>query len=300
MRLLLTLTTLILAGKILAQQELFQYFEGADTNSLEAVLIVKDSNSCWQIGKPQKTVFTSAFSPDNVIVTDTVNSYPLNDTCSFIADVHNNWGNGGILAFQWMQKLDLDSAADWGMIEFSIDNGVTWENAFDNPVVYNFYGYDPSNVHYMPNGGAAFTGTDTTWKNVWLCFDLSWMPPGLIQFRYTLISDSVETNQDGWMIDNMWAAFTWVHTLNELEPDQYMRVSPNPTKGKVDIVTAKVEGYHIIEEMVLTDEHGREIRKWQHIPTKYFIDLSGQIPGVYFLRVKTNIKEETFRIILEK
>src|SRR5690606_13870901 len=117
------------------------------------------------------------------------------------------------------------------------DSGLTWENAFDNPYVYNFYGFDTANVDTFANGEIGFSGTDSTWKDIWLCFDNNWLSitSRSLQVRYTLKSDSVDNSKEGWLIDNIGAHRTSVHTINEKKLDQYMTVSPNPTKGRVYI-----------------------------------------------------------------
>ena len=120
-----------------------QYFDGADTSLYNAILIDIDSDSSnvWQIGIPQKIIFDSAATLPNAIVTDTINFYPSSDTSRFIAKVYLNGNNWGIFALQWKQKLDLDTAFDGGIIEYSTDTGNTWVNVFNNPNVYNFYGF---------------------------------------------------------------------------------------------------------------------------------------------------------------
>ena len=40
-------------------------------------------HNIWQIGAPHKTVFSAAYTAPNVIITDTVNHYPVNDTSVF-------------------------------------------------------------------------------------------------------------------------------------------------------------------------------------------------------------------------
>lgn len=283
----------------LSAQIVTQYFDGADTLYYESIIIEIDSNSNWQIGPPQKDLFQQAFSPNNVIVTDTIDPYINNDSSSFTATILNLWGSSGILALQWVQMLDLEQSNDWGFVEFSIDNGNTWENSFDNPYVYNYYGFDTSNVETHPIYGKGFTGRDTTWKNVWLCYDLSWLPND-IMLKFTMISDSSNSHDyDGWMIDNMLGNFTWVHTVKELSPNEYMRISPNPTSGRVDIVTQKKDEYHIIEKLMLFNDHGMLVKSWENVPTKFFIDLSDQPDGNYILKAKTNFKSEEFRIILK-
>jgi len=56
-------------------------------NSTSNQCITICNNSIWQIGSPQKTIFTSPFSPPNVIVTDTANPYPASDTSCFLISV---------------------------------------------------------------------------------------------------------------------------------------------------------------------------------------------------------------------
>lgn len=58
-------------------------------------------NNLWQIGKPQKPFFSSSHSPSNAIVTDTINSYPINND-SYFDIVHTGYGNGNlILGFKY-------------------------------------------------------------------------------------------------------------------------------------------------------------------------------------------------------
>ena len=285
-----------------------QYFDGADTSSQDAVIIHLDTaaTNLWQIGPPQKAIFDFAATLPNAIVTDTIANYPINNVSRFEAKVRNTWGNWGILAVQWMQKLDTDSAQDGGIVEFSIDDGLTWENAHTNPYVYNFYGFDAVNMGPLHTGELGFHGLDSTWKNVWLCFDLSWMSSinDSIDFRFTFISDSISTStvgndKEGWIIDNLLAQLTTIHTINEVEQSEYMTVTPNPTDGVINITTKKLDEFHIIERMELLDVQGRVVKSWTTVPTKYFIDISDQPNGMYFLNVKTNIKSESFKILLE-
>ena len=46
--------------------------------------LVVDPAGLWQIGSPDKTIFTEAFTLPNAIVTDTANPYPTNANSSFI------------------------------------------------------------------------------------------------------------------------------------------------------------------------------------------------------------------------
>ena len=167
------LLTLIFPLVSFCQYEFYQYFDGADTNEFSSILIDIDtaSSNIWQIGAPQKSIFDSAATTPNVIITDTINYYPSNNTSSFQYTIIP-WTTWGILAIQWKQKLDMDFGKDGGIIEFSVDGGNTWQSAFDNPYVYNFYGFDTNNVDTLQTGEDAFTGVDSTWKDIWLCYDM--------------------------------------------------------------------------------------------------------------------------------
>src|ERR1051325_6932797 len=56
-----------------------------DTSPLQHLVIDSNMhhNNLWQVGVPQKTIFTSAHSFPKAIVTDVTNPYPINDTSSF-------------------------------------------------------------------------------------------------------------------------------------------------------------------------------------------------------------------------
>lgn len=283
-----------------SQAQWQQYFDGADTSAVDAILISIDTSSTnvWQVGKPQKTIFNSAATDPNVIVTDTINSYPASNRSSFQFG-NQNWGSWGIVAFQWKQKLDMEKGKDGGIIELSVDNGTTWQNVFNNPNVYNFYGFDTNNKDTLVTGEYAFSGTDTAWRDVWLCFDVSWIISNPnVMLRFTLLSDSTDTQQEGWMIDNMLARFTFFHTAVAAAQTEYMKVYPNPATHLIHIEAQKIQAFHIIEKMTLKDTQGKIIEEWENIPTRYFIDSRKYSSGLYYLTIKTNIRTETVPIAI--
>jgi hypothetical protein len=303
----LTILLLVFVVRYSTAQLYSQYFDGADTLLWNSIKIELDTSSqnIWQIGTPQKTIFNSAATRPFAIVTDTINFYPTNNTSRFIAKVWNNWvWYWGIFALQWKQKLDMDTSYDGGIIEYSVDNGNTWVNVFNNPYVYNFYGFQTANQDTLAGGEFAFSGTDSTWRDIWLCFDLSWIEQFIendtILFRFTLLSDSVDNSKEGWLIDNMLAHITIIHTVKEVEQENYLNVYPNPANNIVHIQTQKIMQYHIIEKMELVDPLGRVVDMWTNIPTKFWFDTNNYHDGLYFLKIKTNIKSETLPLVISK
>ncbi|MCT4580888.1 MAG: T9SS type A sorting domain-containing protein [Flavobacteriales bacterium] len=298
---LILIISFLLSSLFIKAQYYVQYFDGADTSVNNSILIDLDSTSSniWQVGPPQKSIFDSAATAPNALVTDTINFYPINNTSSFQYTILP-WHMWGIIAIQWKQKLDMDQKADGGLIEFSTDGGTTWDNAFNNPYVYNFYGYDTSSIDTLNNGSVGFTGTDSTWKDIWLCYDMNWVSINdSIIIRHTFLSDSINNNKEGWLIDNMMMHVTWIHTINEKKQEDYMSVSPKLTSGIIDISTKKLDEFHIIEKIELINLEGKTVKKWGVSPTKFYIDISDQPNGIYLLNITTNKQAETFKIVLE-
>jgi hypothetical protein len=300
--LLLTFALVLTCSLTKGQAQYLQYFDGADTSVSNSIIIDIDTSSSnvWQIGKPQKVLFDSAATFPNAIVTDTLNPYPANNISRFQFVVPQPQSTPwGILALQWKQKLDMDQGQDGGLVEFSID-GITWQNAFNNPYVYNFYGFNAPNADTLATGEYAFSGTDPNWRDIWLCYDLSWTwsVSDTVLIRYTLISDSANNNREGWMIDNMSAHITWVHTVKKGEGEEYMKVYPTATNGVLNIEGAHLTEYHIIESIEVINSEGKIVDKYGISPTKFRIDISKHPAGQYFIRIKTNLKTKTFPVIL--
>ncbi len=280
-----------------------QYFDGADTSSASALFVRLDTaaGNIWQIGEPQKSIFDSAATVPNALITDTVNFYPTNNISIAGFSVMPGPFFPGILAIQWKQKLDMDHNHDGGIIEFSLDSGTTWSNAFNNPYVYNFYGYDFKNVDTLDNGQVAFSGTDSVWKDIWLCYDQSWLTQSdSLMVRFTFLSDSVDNNKEGWIIDNLTVHPTFVHTISEVKQEEYLVASPNPTSGKIQLQAQKLDQFHLFEKMELYDSEGQLVQTFGSSPTKFDIDISRHASGVYYLKVYSNVQTETLRIVLQK
>ncbi len=292
---LLTFTVIIAHAQITSRS---QYFDGADTVANMSIQIELDtaSSNIWQIGPPQKTIFDSAATNPNVLVTDTLNTYPKNNTSIFTFNlpVFNNWG---ITAIRWKQKLDMDTAKDGGIVEYSVDTGKTWINVFNDSNVYNFYGYlDTTNVDTLPNGVKAFTGRDTVWRDIWLCYHGSYLQNfDSMLFRFTFVSDSVDNNRDGWMIDNMLLQETFFHTVSTVDPDKTFMVYPTVSSGVVKI--SMDEKGKLVQHISVIDAQGKMLQNYDPNAQKTEIDISNLPVGTYFLSIFSEDKLEVHQVI---
>jgi hypothetical protein len=303
-RMLLILAFLGLSLNSTAQPDKVQRFDGWDTSGFNSIFIILDTSASnvWQIGPPQKVIFDSAFNAPNVIVTDTINYYPMGANSGFMAYIKPQYWYYGIHAIRWMQKLDMDSAYDGGIVEYSIDSGQNWLNVVNNPYVYNFYGYDTANIDTLVSGDYAFSGTDSVWRDIWLCFDYSYfMSYDSVLFRFRFVSDSVDNQKEGWMIDNMRMHMTWVHTVAKTADQAYkMKVYPTNTSGRVFIEGEKIPEYYVIEHMQLISSDGKVVKQYGRAPVKFYIDINDQPDGMYYLKIETNKRTETFPILLKR
>ncbi|HEX4886763.1 MAG TPA: hypothetical protein VFV37_01840, partial [Luteibaculaceae bacterium] len=258
-----------------------QYFDGEDTSATEAIRIYfdKETGSTWKVGEPQKVLFNRASTVPNALATQLTGTYPASDS-AFVELRIGSQTAFGIMALQWVQKLDYEDGLSGGTIEISTDGGNTWQSAFNNPFVYNFYGFKEENVDTLPNGMVGFSGRDTSWADIWLCFDYTWMNQleDSLRVRFVHTSSDVEEMREGWMIDNIQARTTIVHTVGEQKQAEYARIYPNPSKNTLHIELQKQDGAHIIEELRIYNELGQLMCRHERIPTKFFVRVDNYPP----------------------
>lgn len=281
-----------------------QYFDGSDLDSCCSVFINADSSmsNLWQIGPPQKIVFESASTVPNVLVTDTINYYPDSvDTYVWfeVPQATVSWGVG--IAIQWNQKLDLDTNKDGGLVEFSVDSGATWLNAFTDPTVYTFYGFNPVNHGTIPSGDECFTGTDTLWRNIWLCFNYDFsLDHDNLSVRFRVVSDSIQTYQEGWMIDNLNVMPTWFHPVAEISRNENFKVYPTIVDRSISIEIISESQDFSINQISIVSETGQVIEQPSPVELKSHIETGHLSPGKYWLRVETNLGVEMHEFIVAR
>lgn len=277
-----------------------QYFDGADTNWNTSVFVHYDTGTenVWQVGPLQKSVFDSAATMPNALVTDTINTYPGGKASSFHFGFKTSRLSGYVNGFRWMQKLDMDFGHDGGVVEYSLDTGQTWINIFTDKNRYRFFGFDNKNADTLQNGVHAFTGTDTVWRDIWLCYlgGQYLFNSDSIIFKFTFFSDNIDSSKDGWMIDNLLVTETIYHSVSETDNSKQLLVYPTITDGIIKIKAD--EGNDDIDNIVVTDMSGRIVRRYRERTRDTQVDLSGLQAGNYLLSVQTESRVEVFPVVL--
>ncbi len=188
-------------------------------------------NCVWQIGWPSKTMFNFPNSLPNVIVTDTLNPYPVNDTSSFtflhIADQGWFYNYHNIYIGGWYY-VNSDTLSDHGYIEYSTDQGNTWYNT-DSSM---YHGCCFSGPEVFPT----LTGNSNGWQPFEICL-CTFTPVNMgdtILYRFTFISDSIQTNKDGLMFDNLYF-YDIFEDIDEYSSMNRISIVPNPASDRISI-----------------------------------------------------------------
>jgi hypothetical protein len=282
--------------------------------SIPSGMIRIESGSLWQIGSPHKTFFNSAHHGTEAIVTDTLNSYPPNDTSRFILTLYPPYIStcGTVLTFS--HKYDMDTLGDMGIIEASYDGGNSWltlKDTMHSPGGWTTFFFNWNWDYHETSGmvnphDTIINGKSDGWIQSGFYWRW-WIPvksdtiiinPDSLMLRFTFISDSIIKNKEGWMIDDL---SLWYETLcsgiAENSTDGSVSLFPNPTEGIINLSFS--EAVEATEVEVLNSFGQVIMRKDMNFQPSNRLDLSGQAKGLYFIRLQTGSGVEVRKVILE-
>ena len=253
-------------------------------------LIQKDSTdtvNVWEVGIPSKSVFDTAFSPINVIVTDKTNTYKANDTSWFMfakrpGTASIDWGWH---LFEGMYYVNSDTITDYGKIEYSPNNGDTWIDLLNDTsgvVSWNDY---PGSAYKKP----VLSGNSNGWK-FFTCrihipdsihvFNYQNIDTGITLYRFTFITDSNETNKDGLMFDDFKFYDAAESVSDPYASNNIITVYPTPAQSTLRVSYAQPMHQPQIR---ITNSLGQTMRIMNNY-TATDIDISDLPNGVYMLQ----------------
>jgi len=243
----------------------------------------------WQIGTPSKPFFGAAYSYSRAVMTDTINAYDTSKHSYFEITFPVNRLS---LIVGFKHKFQTDSLLDGCYIEVSYDNGLNWSNIVNqNPVVNPLYitmenMYKKSDT--LVNGISCFTGT----SNAWVYSRIQWIwgyhlknYPDSTWLRFYFLSDSIQTNKAGWMIDDIVISYAQLPaSILEIEESEHVHVYPNPFSNFTTFEFENRESKNYT--LVIYDCQGRMIKTKENIITgKVKIDRDKLPSGLYFYQL---------------
>tara|TARA_R110002050_G_scaffold917_3_gene6566 strand:+ start:11828 stop:12766 length:939 start_codon:yes stop_codon:yes gene_type:complete len=202
------------------------------------------SSGIWQIGKPQKTLFDSAYSGELALLTDTLLNYSSSSSDTFYLGF-SIYGNGTSIEFK--HRYDMDSLHAFGNIELSADSGQTWKLLHDsiNPFYLwsqqnnnmGYYGTEVYNLytkHDLSGDKNGFTGKSTGWVTTMIMFPCYAIKrPWEVYLRFNFSADSMALASEGWIIDDILInSFGGeCSNLGENKVVPIIEIYPNPNQG---------------------------------------------------------------------
>ncbi len=300
MRFLFTLLFSVSFFPAIAQIDWDEYFESPYDNHRNIFVIDTQTyhNNIWQIGKPHKSGFDSAYSYPNAIVTDSIHPYPVNDTSVFIVK-YQKWKLPPytVLRLHFRYKLDIDSG-EIAKVEVSGDSGLHWVNVIKDDTAYDFtWQFGKPRLDTSTGGWKSFDLVMDKWPTKYpgsgKTFP-SYCGADTFIYRFTFISDGNQTNKNGWMMDNFWFE-DWTEGIEKIKNNNLISIYPNPSNG--NIYLKQNSSNYTKSEISITNLQGVEVYKTDKLPSNGYLHLS--LPdGVYMLKYLLGDEYAIKRIVI--
>jgi hypothetical protein len=312
---ILVITLALITDNVMAQQgvidakpddSLVYTFNVNDTllNKPQCFFIGPDNkDSLWQIGNTNKLFFSSGGFTARSIMTDSIAPYSANANASFYLPTTYIYGTNFIVSFQ--HKYNTIPGKAGGIVEFSIDTGITWYNVIGdcskNGNIYTDSMYSDTDTIWT--GEPAFTGISNGWIYSRFQFFMGFPvlttgatfdchhPFPMLRFRF--VSDSTSVTTDGWIIDSITLERDFYGTNVSVLKQKTLSVFPNPvTDGIINFPQLEHQDRHRIE---IYDITGQQLINQPYVRVLHLNNLS---KGMYIYKVKSNDIAYTGRFVV--
>lgn len=315
-RLLLLVFLYLLSSSIAVAQ----YWEG-DTiriNFRDSIILhyLPDTSTIplWQVGRTTKSFFTTDTNGIVSMMTDTTNSYPTNANNFFSIKIPRR---GNTIVSFW-HKYQTDSAHDGGVVEFSLDHGLSWHNITDTCnidsavsitpwtglVTTNFYG--PNDT--LLSGEPSFNGHCDTIRHSEIRFGdpdpvkstatygCEWGLLDTFYLRFRFISDTIPDSLAGWLIDSIRINYLGIRhgSVNQFSGITSLPVSPNPSPTGTfrfpDLSIKKqftIQVYNTLGQRIL------------QLPLTHLLDISSYPKGLYYYKATDGTEYYSGKLLYE-
>jgi len=241
------------------------------------------NSNLFETGSSPKNPYLNDVFGYNALMTDTVNNYTKNNFSSIRIKVRCVECNNGEFSIYFYHKLDCDSLNDGGLVQYSTNDGTTWDNiincSFCNLI--NFYDTNDS-ITSMDDVG--FNKSVSDWEMSGILLN-SQENASEIDFRFVFSSDSSDNAKLGWSIDNFSVGSSTVMvpeniTTNEIElfPNPITDISVSYLKDPVDIINS-IAIYDITGKTIITEKN--------ILCRQYLLHRNDFYPGLYIYTIET-------------
>lgn len=289
---LLVFLNLSLSAQVEPYKGIFELHACDLETSCDLLQFDTSSQNLWTIGLPAKPFFDTAYSIPNAILTDTINPYASNNHSYFdlIIPDYEEYLN---LILSFKHKYQTDSLIDGGYIEISYDNGASWVDVLKDPTEIRVF--NTENMYAISDtldgGISGFSGTsdwqDTKIQWVWK-FPVSLLNNDTLQLRFNFISDSLQTNKAGWMIDDIVVSYADLGSqTKELASAQMAKIYPNPFSESTLISLSNFE-YQENQSLQLINAQGVVQRVYTNLRDSEIVVEKGNLSaGLYWVYLQS-------------
>lgn len=289
---------LALAGEIsYAQQPAFMgcnqnllsgsnFYIPNDTANRYFIIDTGQINNIWQIGGSHKL----ALGKYNGLMTDTINSYPINNKSSFKVGVVTCWGIERDIDSYWFTEINInysinsDYHKDGVVLETSSNSQENWRNILLDSNIYVSTPPWDSTIYSISDTlkSANQPGFSGSKEEIYLSLILD--PPNrsaldTTWFRFTFYSDSIQTNKAGFIL-NLFSIFPVFEGINATHSKAELEINPNPTSGIIDIINLPQQKLSDVE---IYSIQGELIQNYS-LMEQGEIDISNLPSGIYLLK----------------
>lgn len=255
-----------------------------------------DSNSIWNIDNP---TIKDPFIKSKALFTDSNLYYQDNiKDCFYMRFLLNLSVSVFIIRFE--HKYDFEKGSDGGLIEISFNNGKKWNNILRDSL-FALEGHDFYNqkfpwfidtLHAFNEIG--FTGTITDYENSEISFNpykdgygSSIFQDSIGLIRFCILSDSISSNNTGWIISKMYFYWKLIHNVDESNSifNDFNLIQYQENYFKIQ-TTIKVNSIEIF------DLSGKKLRIVKHSNS---FNLNGFPKGLYFIRINNSITKKIIK-----
>lgn len=243
-------------------------------------------NNLWQVGGVSKAGFPNNVYGISAMQTDTLNPYSPNNVSVFEVwtdTVVQGFNNDSLISMSFWHSYDIDSLGDSCVVQITLDSGVTWLH-YSSAQVSGQIAYDyMAQVSDMPNNSGQFlwTGQSAGWQRVKICYNFFTVKPARsipwpVGFRFLFISDSVQGNKPGWIIDKI--ALRTPNIISSVKDysKRSLPIYPNPSRSGQ--FTIDFPSNYVTGKFKVYDYIGRNVKT---VELKEQIDLSDLPNGIY-------------------
>jgi len=288
-----------------------------DTISFETptskIIIDSMSSKVWQIGSPGKIFFNAPHSGLKAILTDTVNNYPKNDTASFIYVIRNPYTQTCATRMEFWHKYDMDTLTEKGIIDASYDGGKSWVIVSDTTGSFWDFGFWWDFDYHAVSGESFVHPLTTTGRSDgWVLSRFSWqwwfpvksdtiiINPDSLMIRFTFISDTIETDKEGWMIDDIVTTSENINLCSGIKENNItyqISIFPNPFSQQATLST----DYPLKNAIItLYNCFGQKVRTIENILKSPVILPRNNLPsGIYLLVIEGDNKPVSQKFLIE-